>query len=136
MSKEMEFLAQLNDRANQYIIESCQSNWQKMVSELKNNKEANDTIIQALTEIGQLRNQIATPTSSEVCEVLGKHLNREVKLKDGSFFYSEEKQHYGDCDEVICGYGWEDEHTTLAFEMDLPPHIINIVSRFYMGNSK
>ena len=65
-------------------------------------------------------------------KALSEYLEREVKNnKDGSFYYVEQKQYYGECDEIICGYGWENEHNTIAFEIDLPPHLITMIGKFY-----
>ena len=88
----------------------------------------------ALTELEELKRY---PTSEEVCKALSEYLSRGVKKdKDNNFYYSEQKQYYGECDEIICGYGWENEHHTIAFEFDLPPYLITLIGRFYEGVGK
>ena len=80
-----------------------------------------DMVIKALTP----------PTEDEVCKALSEYLEREVKIsKEKSFYYSQ-ISHYGEVDEIICGYSWEDTHYTIGFEIDLPPHIITMIGKFY-----
>lgn len=80
---------------------------------------------------------LTPPTADEVCEALGKHLNRTVKIGTNmTFYYTEERQHYGECDEIICGYGWEWEYRTISFEIDLTPPLITLIGRFYQGVGK
>ena len=76
---------------------------------------------------------LTPPTADEVCKALSECLQREVKMySDNTFYYTEQRQ-IGECDEIICGYGWENEHHTIAFEFDLPPHLITLIGRFYEG---
>ena len=92
---------------------------------------------QELNEAYQRLLSILTPpTYDEVCEALSEYLQREVKMySDNTFYYTEQRQ-IGECDEIICGYGWENEHHTIAFEFDLPPHLITLIGRFYEGVEK
>mgnify|MGYP001252692458 CR=1 FL=1 len=83
-------------------------------------------------DIEVLRKALTPPTSDEVCKALSEYLKRDVKINsDKAFYYSEERQYYGECDEIICGYGWEDG--CISFEIDLPPHLITLIGRFYEG---
>ena len=76
---------------------------------------------------------LTPPTADEVCKALSEYLQRKVNIySDNTFYYTEQRQ-IGECDEIICGYGWENEHHTIAFEIDLPPHLITLIGRFYEG---
>ena len=78
-----------------------------------------------------LKKALTPPTVEEVCAALSEYLEREVKIsKEKSFYYSQ-ISHCGEVDEIICGYGWEDTHYTIGFEIDLPPHIITMIGKFY-----
>jgi hypothetical protein len=75
------------------------------------------------------------PTKEEVCEALTKYFNKKVKMDyHRNFFYTTTKQYYGECDEVICGYGWSREIPTLIFNFNLPPYLTTLIGRFYEGD--
>jgi len=81
-----------------------------------------------------LRKALTPPTKEEVCKALSEYLDREVKINnDKSFYYTEEKQYYGECDEIICGFSWNDDIRTISFEFDLPPNLITLTGKFYEG---
>ena len=92
-----------------------------------------NTLPLLLSDCNDLKNYLTPPTADEVCEALSEYLERNVKMdRDNTFYYTEQRQ-IGECDEIICGYGWENEHHTIAFEIDLPPHLITLIGRFYEG---
>jgi hypothetical protein len=98
--------------------------------------ELNDTfytIDQALTKLEELKRY---PTADEVCKALGEYLERTVKMDIDNTFYYSDKNKLGEYDEIICGYGWEHKHHTVGFDMDLPPHLITLIGRFYEGLEK
>ena len=45
---------------------------------------------------------LTPPTADEVCEALGKHLNRTVKIDTNmTFYYTEERQHYEELEKEL-----------------------------------
>jgi len=122
MSKELEALNGIKKVLAKYISEKTG------VSE-----EKHFEYLQYDTEISIVAKALTPPTAEEVCKALSEYLQREVKMdSDNTFYYTEQRQ-IGECDEIICGYGWENEHHTIAFEFDLPPHLITLIGRFYEG---
>ena len=111
---------------------------EELKKEISDRQETEESLVKELIKLGnQLEELKRYPTSEEVCKALSEYLSRGVKKdKDNNFYYSEQKQYYGECDEIICGYGWENEHHTIAFEFDLPPYLITLIGRFYEGVGK
>ena len=89
-----------------------------------------------MDDLREIKKALTPPTADEVCEALSEYLQRKVNIySDNTFYYTEQRQ-IGECDEIICGYGWENEHHTIAFEIDLPPNLITLIGRFYEGVEK
>lgn len=140
MSKELEALNLICDFVNldEYdlsthgIIEAKQI-LKKVIKENKDIEFRYSVIIERMEErIRQYDNQNATPpTEQEVCEALSEYLEREVKINNDKTFYYTEQRQIGECDEIICGYGWDHEYNTIGFELDLPSHLITMIGRFY-----
>jgi hypothetical protein len=93
-------------------------------------------IAEAFATLQELVDQASRPTADEVCKALSEHLERNVKMDIDNTFYYSDKNGLGEYDEIICGYGWGHEHHTIAFEIDLPPHLITLIGRFYEGVEK
>lgn len=84
-----------------------------------------------IKEFKNIEKELTQPTADEVIKALCEYLEREVKIsKEKSFYYSI-IGHFGEVDEIICGYGWEDTHYTIGFEIDLPPRLITMIGKFY-----
>ena len=83
----------------------------------------------------EMEKALTPPTADEVCEALKERFGKTVKMDaQKNFYYSFVSQHYGEVDEIICGYSWDDG--CISFEKDLPPHLTKIVSSFYEGLEK
>ena len=67
-----------------------------------------------------LKQAITPPSSDEVCKALSEYLEIDVELVYRSFV--------GDDD--ICYQG---EDNLIIFNYDLPPHLITLIGRFYVG---
>lgn len=85
-----------------------------------------------LEAIEVLDKYLTPPTEQEVCEALGEFLNEKV--------YYEESQYRvfsTGLPATFLNYITEeqDDHT-IDFELDLPPHLIIMIGRFYEGKAK
>lgn len=146
MSKELEALEKIESTT----ISSRVGDWGMEywhVKDLASTKPYFDTLRTALTKLEQLREEVktrkvnenilvkdvlelttelrelrATPTADEVCEALRAHFGKDVFFKYNFFLFKENLR-------AIAGVGKVD----LLFEEYLPPHLINLISRFYMG---
>ena len=84
-----------------------------------------------LEAISELDKALTPPTADEVCKALSKELKRPVKFDGDNFYYIVQRQYYGECDEIICGWSYSPKE--LSFEKDLPPHLITLIGLFYEG---
>ena len=83
----------------------------------------------------EMEKALTPPTEQEVCEALKERFGKTVKMdSDKSFYYSFVSQHYGEIDEIICGYSWEYDY--IYFEKDLPTNLVIMIGKFYEGLGK
>lgn len=162
MTKELEAL----ERIESTTISSRVGDWGMEywhVKDLASTKPYFDTLHTALTELEQLREEVktrkvnedilvkdvlelttelrelrATPTADEVCEALSDYCKKTVYYTNLDFdiergfviqWYKEVKS----VRDIKLVSGTKDR---LHFYKELPPHLINLISRFYMGQTE
>jgi hypothetical protein len=125
MSKELEALKRVES-----VIEMADDSCDLNTAVGRNLEEA---ILRINDDMKLIKQALRTPTADEVCEVLSGYFNCSNIFYDNNhgFYYKE-----GD------GYGGFNKHFIVLksiqgkryyIEVALPPHLINLISRFYMG---
>ncbi len=98
-------------------------------------RQATDSSVLVKQDKDVVKKALIPPTADEVCEALKERFGKTVKMdSDKNFYYSFVSQHYGEVDEIICGYSWDDG--CISFEKDLPTNLVIMVGRFYEGLGK
>ncbi len=99
------------------------------------NDEQINTVKDIITDCERLLKKETPPTSEYVCEKLSEHLEFNVKYKsDKELFYDSEEH-------AIKVHGLPyiaqlQKNKTLHISWSLPPHLIELIGRFYMGLEK
>ncbi len=138
MSKELEALEKILE-ADDNIIRTALTELEQLREEVKTRKVNEDILVKDVLELTtELRELRATPTADEVCEAIDKWLDeknvaRLSKVRFGTlenaFFYYDIYDY-----EVYLVKKTFDGNLDFDFH-ELPPHLINLISRFYMGLS-
>ena len=132
MTKELEALEKIESTT----ISSRVGDWgmeYTQVKDLTSTKSYFDTLRTALTELEQLRH---VPTADEVCEAITSFLKErdvamlsKVHFNDNSFWFYDDEDYRTE----VCRYDEMENSLTFWYRNNLSLHLINLISRFYMG---
>ena len=81
----------------------------------------------------EIKQALTPPTEKEVCEALSEYLEQDVKNINEMFYYGKDIQFT-----EICNTTFEDIYGNqlYAIYLNLPGHLITMISRFYEGKVK
>lgn len=83
-----------------------------------------EIITQALEELETLRKKETPPTADDVCKALSEYLGICFRYNGKNFHTN-----------AFC-VNWVNSNGTIFFNIDLPPHLITLIGRFYESEVK